>query len=56
MRIFITIRLIVLGADEDVDGALLIEEIVKNHEIFVGSEATDYGQHLENLHKFEDEL
>merc|ERR1719412_127223 len=38
------------GADEDVDGLLSVDEILKNHELFVGSEATDYGEHLNNLH------
>ena len=32
------------------------EEIITHHDVFVGSEATDYGEHLHNLHKFEDEL
>ncbi len=44
------------GADEDVDGLLSLEEILKNHELFVGSEATDYGEHLINPHRLDDEL
>jgi len=44
------------GADEDVDGQLSFEEVLKNHDLFVGSEATDYGDHLHNLDRFEDEL
>ncbi|TRY74789.1 hypothetical protein TCAL_00653 [Tigriopus californicus] len=44
------------GADDDVDGMLTFDEILTHHDIFVGSEATDYGEHLNNLHKFEDEL
>lgn len=44
------------GADADMDELLKFDEILKNHELFVGSEATDYGAHLENLAKFEDEL
>ena len=44
------------GADADMDDLLKFDEILKNHELFVGSEATDYGAHLENLAKFEDEL
>lgn len=44
------------GADADMDDLLKFEEIIKNHELFVGSEATDYGDHLKNLHRFEDEL
>ena len=41
------------GADEDVDGLLTLAEILNNHELFVGSEATDYG---ELLHRIDDEL
>lgn len=44
------------GADDDVDEILTFEEILEHHDLFVGSEATDYGEHLENLHKFGDEL
>lgn len=44
------------GADADMDDILKFEEILKNHELFVGSEATDYGDHLKNLHRFGDEL
>ena len=44
------------GADEDMNEFLTFEEVIKNHELFVGSEATDYGEHLTKLHKFEDEL
>ena len=44
------------GADEDVDGKLTFDEVINNHDLFVGSEATDYGEHLNNLHKFQDEL
>lgn len=44
------------GADEDVDGQLTFTEVLDHHDLFVGSEATDYGDHLENLHKFGDEL
>ena len=44
------------GADEDMNDYLTFEEILKNHELFVGSEATDYGEHLTKLHKFDDEL
>merc|ERR1719348_2668246 len=43
------------GADEDMNDYLTFEEIIKNHELFVGSEATDYGEHLTKLHKFDDE-
>lgn len=41
------------NSDTNKDGVLSIDEIVDHHEIFVGSEATDYGEHL---HKFKDEL
>jgi Ca2+-binding EF-hand superfamily protein len=44
------------GADEDGNEQLTFEEVLNNHDLFVGSEATDYGDHLHNLHKFEDEL
>ena len=44
------------GADDDVDGKLSFDEVVEHHDIFVGSEATDYGEHLNNIHKFSDEL
>jgi len=44
------------GADEDGDEQLSFDEVLANHDLFVGSEATDYGDHLHNLHKFEDEL
>lgn len=44
---------LVENSDDNRDGKLSIQEIVDHHEIFVGSEATDYGEHL---HKFKDEL
>uniref|UniRef100_A0A0K8SDE8 Reticulocalbin-3 n=1 Tax=Lygus hesperus TaxID=30085 RepID=A0A0K8SDE8_LYGHE len=44
------------SADDDHDDILSFDEIIDNHEIFVGSEATDYGTHLHNIHHFEDEL
>ena len=28
-------------------------QVLNNHDLFVGSEATDYGDHLHNLHKWE---
>jgi hypothetical protein len=40
------------GADEDGDEQLSFEEVISNHDLFVGSEATDYGDHLHNLHKY----
>lgn len=33
-------------SDSDKDGKLSIEEIVNNHEDFVGSQATNYGEFL----------
>lgn len=44
------------SADNDHDNRLSYKEIVDNHDTFVGSEATDYGDHLQNIHKFRDEL
>ena len=44
------------GADEDMNEYLTFEEVIRNHELFVGSEATDYGEHRTKLHKFEDDL
>ena len=37
---------LITSADDDKDGKLSEEEIVTNHETFVGSEATDYGRAL----------
>ncbi|ETN79970.1 EF hand [Necator americanus] len=39
---------LISGADKDKDGKLTISEILDAHQLFVGSEATGYG---ENLHK-----
>lgn len=39
-------RHLVSTADENKDGKLSEDEIVNNHETFVGSEATDYGRAL----------
>merc|ERR1712025_990809 len=44
------------GADEDGNGQLTFEEVLNNHDLFVGSGATEYGDHLHNIHQFEDEL
>lgn len=44
------------SSDINKDGKLSIQEILDHHEIFVGSEATDFGEHLQNIHKFDDEL
>ena len=39
------------GADDDGNDVLSFDEVLKNHDLFVGSEATDYGDHLHNLHR-----
>lgn len=44
------------SSDDDHDDLLSFSEILEHHDIFVGSEATDYGDHLHNIHHFEDEL
>ncbi|KAG8182677.1 hypothetical protein JTE90_012913 [Oedothorax gibbosus] len=44
------------SSDDNKDDQLSIEEIVNHHEIFVGSEATDFGGRLQDSHRFEDEL
>lgn len=43
-------------SDDDQDDLLSFEEIIANYDTFVGSEATDYGDHLHNIHHFADEL
>ncbi|XP_037927868.1 reticulocalbin-2 [Teleopsis dalmanni] len=44
------------STDEDHDDRLSFLEVIRNYETFVGSEATDYGDHLQNIHHFSDEL
>ena len=44
------------AADDDHDDRLSYNEIIDNYDIFVGSEATDYGDHLQNIEEFHDEL
>ncbi|XP_058819013.1 reticulocalbin-2 [Topomyia yanbarensis] len=44
------------SSDEDHDDRLSYEEIIDKYDVFVGSEATDYGDHLQNIHHFDDEL
>lgn len=44
------------AADADQDDRLSYNEILDNYDLFVGSEATDYGDHLQNIDKFRDEL
>ncbi|XP_026737924.1 reticulocalbin-2 [Trichoplusia ni] len=43
------------SADDDHDDILTFEEILNHHDVFVGSEATDYGSDLMGDH-FDDEL
>ncbi|XP_057672626.1 reticulocalbin-2 isoform X1 [Diorhabda carinulata] len=43
-------------SDDNHDDILSFEEILDHHDTFVGSEATDYGDHLHNIHHFDDEL
>ncbi|XP_055542509.1 reticulocalbin-2 isoform X2 [Wyeomyia smithii] len=45
-----------VSSDEDHDDRLSYQEIIDKYDIFVGSEATDYGDHLQNIHHFDDEL
>lgn len=45
-----------VSSDDNEDGVLSFEEILDHHQTFVGSEATDYGDHLHNIHVFQDEL
>jgi hypothetical protein len=46
-----------VAADDDHDDRLSYDEIVNKYDVFVGSEATDYGDHLHNLDQFDhDEL
>lgn len=44
------------AADDDHDNRLSYEEILEHHDTFVGSEATDYGDHLQDIQRFQDEL
>ncbi|CAD6999958.1 reticulocalbin-2 [Ceratitis capitata] len=45
-----------VSTDEDHDDRLSYLEILSNYDTFVGSEATDYGDHLQNINHFIDEL
>lgn len=40
-------------SDKDKDGVLTKDEILGQHELWVGSQATDYGKHLDDLKKEE---
>jgi len=44
------------ASDDDHDDRLSYDEIIDKYDIFVGSEATDYGDHLQNIEEFHDEL
>lgn len=44
------------SSDDNHDDKLSFDEVVDHHEIFVGSEVTDYGDHLHKLSHFDDEL
>lgn len=44
------------ASDDDHDDRLSYNEIIEKYDIFVGSEATDYGDHLQNIEEFHDEL
>lgn len=44
------------AADDNHDNRLSFEEILEHHDAFVGSEATDYGDHLQDIERFQDEL
>ncbi|GIY49305.1 calumenin [Caerostris darwini] len=46
---------LIKSSDTDGDGKLSIQEIVDHHDIFVGSEATDFGEQLQHQ-KYKDEL
>ncbi|KAI4464736.1 reticulocalbin [Holotrichia oblita] len=45
-----------VSTDDDHDNMLSFDEILEHHDLFVGSEVTDYGDHLHNIHHFQDEL
>lgn len=49
-------RYLMATADDDHDELLSFDEILSNHDVFVGSEATDFGEHLQNIHSIIDEL
>lgn len=45
-----------VATDEDHDDRLSHAEVIEKYDVFVGSEATDYGDHLQNIEEFHDEL
>ncbi|THD20042.1 Reticulocalbin-1 [Fasciola hepatica] len=40
---------LIMETDSDKDGQLSKDEILRQHELWVGSQATDYGRHLEQM-------
>ncbi|XP_017767396.1 PREDICTED: reticulocalbin-2 [Eufriesea mexicana] len=44
------------ASDDDHDNRLSFDEILDHFDAFVGSEATDYGDHLQDIERFIDEL
>ncbi|XP_014214428.1 reticulocalbin-2 [Copidosoma floridanum] len=44
------------ASDDDHDDRLSFDEILEHHDVFVGSEATDFGDHLQDIDRFRDEL
>ncbi|CAK9802417.1 unnamed protein product [Anthophora quadrimaculata] len=44
------------ASDDDLDNRLSFDEILDHHDAFVGSEATDYGDHLQDIERFTDEF
>lgn len=49
-------RHLLAAADDNHDSLLSYDEVIENHDVFVGSEATDFGEHLQNIHVIMDEL
>lgn len=45
-----------VAADDNHDLLLSFDEILNNHDVFVGSEVTDFGEHLQNIDTIIDEL
>ncbi|XP_012275235.1 reticulocalbin-2 isoform X2 [Orussus abietinus] len=43
-------------SDDDHDDQLTFKEVLDHYDIFVGSEALDYGDHLHDIERFTDEL
>lgn len=44
------------ASDDDHDNRLSFDEVLDHHDVFVGSEATDYGDYLHDIERFTDEL